>query len=51
MVKISELSLEDRQHMITDISSIMICVYKIDKESIDAFWNIVGIGIEAQNRI
>jgi len=51
MVKISELSLADRQQMVNDITFIMRFNFKIDKESIEGFWDTVGIGIEVKKRV
>jgi len=50
MVKISELSLKQRQRMVGDISHIMSYNFRINKESIEEFWDTVGIGIEVKKR-
>lgn len=48
-MKISDLSYRDRQRMVSDISGIMYG-YNIHKESIEEFWETIGIGIEVKKR-
>lgn len=50
-MKISELSLAKRQEMVGDITCIMVFIYHLDKESIEEFWESVGIGIEVKKRV
>ena len=50
MVKMCELSLAERQRMVGDISHIMSYNFRIDKDSINEFWDIVEIGIEMKKR-
>jgi hypothetical protein len=49
-MKISEMSLEDRQRMVNDLSFRMLFYFKIDRESVNEFWETVGLGIEAKKR-
>ena len=49
-MKISEMSLEDRQRMVSDLSFRMRFYFKIDRESVKEFWETVGLGIEAKKR-
>jgi len=50
MVKIFELSFEEKQRMIDDINHIMSYNFRIDRESINDFWDTVIIGTEVQKR-
>lgn len=49
MVKLSELSYRDRQRMVSDISCVM-SGYNVDIESINEFWDMVVLGVEATKR-
>jgi len=51
MVKISELSLVDRQRMISGISGMMEYQFSVDTESINEFWDTLGTGIELKRRV
>lgn len=49
-MKISEMSLEDRQRMVSDLSFRMLFYFEIDQESVNEFWETAGLGIEAKKR-
>jgi predicted SnoaL-like aldol condensation-catalyzing enzyme len=49
MVKMCDLSESARKEMVSKISWVM-SLYRIDKESINEFWDTVQIGIEARRK-
>lgn len=48
MVKMCDLTLDNRNAMVEDLSMIMESYYRIDKESITEFWQTVEIGLQAR---
>jgi len=50
MVKISELSMKNKQQLVNDISNTFF-IYKIDKESVKEFWDRLEMGIEMKRRV
>jgi hypothetical protein len=50
MVKIYDLSETERKKLVSEISWIMAHRYYIDVDSIDEFWDTVGIGVQARSK-
>ena len=50
MVKMCDLSETTRKALVHEVTWLMFHRYHIDRDSIDEFWNTVGIGIEARSK-
>lgn len=50
LVKLSEMMIEERQRLVSEITWIMRHSYHIDEEDIESFWNTLAIGTEVQEK-
>ena len=50
MVKMCDLSEDERKVLVHEISWVMIHHHRIDQDSINEFWDTVGIGIEVRSK-
>lgn len=50
MVKMCDLSEPQREILVKEISRVMRIRFDIDQDSINEFWDTVGIGIEVRSK-
>ena len=50
MAKMCDLPETERKRLVSKVSWIMAQHYHIDQDSIDEFWDTVGIGVQARSK-